>query len=256
MISMNRRTVTAAVLALGLLSGSGPLQAVSSSMGMTSVGPGIAQAKTHKSHKNHTKHRRRATRGTTGSTPPPGGDPTPQFASVTRTFTHPEAVGISPEGPSLNYPAGIVVDGLAGGTITDVNVRFPGFQHDFPDDVDMLLVGPQGQTLILLSDVGGDVQGTVLFDLTLDDEAGAFVPGAGPLSTGVFRPTNAAGAPNAEPDGFPAPAPAPSSANALAVFDGTAPNGTWNLFIVDDAAGDGGVLIGGWSLTITATVPL
>ena len=79
------------------------------------------------------------------------------------------------------------------------------------------------------------------------------MPGGGPLSNGVFRPNNVA---EPELDEFPTPAPTPSSASALSVFDGTAPNGTWNLFIVDDAPGDGGVLIGGWSLTITATVPV
>jgi len=249
MVSTTRRQVTAAVLALGLLTGSVPLQLLTPRAGMTSIGPGIVQAKKHKKHK---KHRVGTNIGDTGTTPPSGGgDAVPQFESVTRTFTHAQAVGINPLGPASPYPAEIVVDGLAGGTITDVNIRLPGFQHDFPDDVDMLLIGPQGQNLILLSDVGNDVTGTVLFDLTLDDEAAASLPDVGPLTNGVFRPTNASGQ-----DNFPAPAPAPTSAAALSVFDGTAPNGTWNLFIVDDSASDGGVLINGWILTITATVPV
>ena len=36
-----------------------------------------------------------------------------------------------------------------------------------------------------------------------------------------------------------------------AAFSGTDPNGTWSLYIVDDATGDVGSISGGWSLTIT-----
>ena len=38
----------------------------------------------------------------------------------------------------------------------------------------------------------------------------------------------------------------------MSAFDGTDPNGTWNLFVVDDAAGDSGK-ISGWTLDLTTT---
>ena len=39
------------------------------------------------------------------------------------------------------------------------------------------------------------------------------------------------------------------------MFDGTDPNGTWQLFVVDDEQGDKGAITGGWSLHITTTDP-
>ena len=37
------------------------------------------------------------------------------------------------------------------------------------------------------------------------------------------------------------------------MFNGTAPNGTWSLYVADDAAGDAGTLAGGWELNVTTT---
>ena len=51
------------------------------------------------------------------------------------------------------------------------------------------------------------------------------------------------------------PAPTPSENIALGVFATSDPNGTWQLFIVDDVGNnDTGSFAGGWSLTITAEV--
>lgn len=43
---------------------------------------------------------------------------------------------------------------------------------------------------------------------------------------------------------------------SLAVFNGINPNGTWRLYVSDDEAGDSGTITGGWSITITTSVPL
>ena len=42
---------------------------------------------------------------------------------------------------------------------------------------------------------------------------------------------------------------------ALSTFDGADPNGTWQLWVMDDASGDVGD-IRGWALRITAEVDL
>jgi subtilisin-like proprotein convertase family protein len=137
------------------------------------------------------------------------------------------------------YPSQIDVAGLQG-TIRRVRVTLSGLAHTFPDDVDILLVGPGGQNAIILSDVGGNSNEDV--DLTLDDAAANNLPDTGPLNNGTFKPTNF------DPgDPFPGPAPAPDGTSALSVFNGTNPNGLWSLYVVDDANGDFGE-ISAWSL--------
>ena len=141
------------------------------------------------------------------------------------------AITINDNGPATPYPANCVVSGLPG-TITDVNLTLTGVSHTFPDDIDMLLVGPGGQNAIVMSDAGGSID-TVDVNLTLDDEAAAPLPDLGTLASGSFRPANYS---DAGGDGYPPPAPTPSGNVNLSTFDGTAPNGTWRLFVVDDEA--------------------
>jgi subtilisin-like proprotein convertase family protein len=140
-------------------------------------------------------------------------------------------------GPADPYPSGITVSGVSGAT--GVTITLNGLSHTFPADLDVLLVAPSG-TVMLMSDAGGgdDVVG---IDLTFADGSPA-IPSVGPLSTGTFGPFN-----YGTGDIMAAPAPAGpygSSLNALAA----SANGTWNLFIVDDAGGDFGTL-NGWSVT-------
>jgi subtilisin-like proprotein convertase family protein len=163
--------------------------------------------------------------------------------SVPAIFINQNTVNIPDQGAAELYPSPIVVSGQAG-TVSKVTVTLHGFTHGFHDDVDVLLVAPDGTNAILMSDVGGPGQNNGL-TLTLDDAAELPMPDAGLLSSGTYRPTNVGGG-----DVFPAPAPTPSGSSALAVFNGINPNGTWRLFVVDDAAGDTGSLIGGWSLTL------
>lgn len=149
---------------------------------------------------------------------------------------------VTTTGP-VPYPSTLTVSGAAD-RITDVNVLLNGVTHTSPSDIDLLLVGPAGQQATIMSDVGSDadVSGG---NLVLDDEATTPIPT--PVVAGTFQPTNAGGA-----DIFPAPAPTASGASSLAAFDGTNPNGTWSLYVADDASGDTGALANGWSIQITA----
>ena len=133
-----------------------------------------------------------------------------------------------------------------------MTVKLNGLTHTFPSDIDVLLVGPGGQNAIIMSDVGNGNAVTGV-NLTLDDAAATSMTSA-TLVTGTFKPTNlVGGAP--EPDTWPAPAPAASGGSALSVFNGTSPNGTWNLYVFDDAGGDVGSFATGWDLTIATTGP-
>jgi len=121
--------------------------------------------------------------------------------------------------------------------------------HTFPDDLDILLVAPGGQNAILMSDVGGATD-AVNVTLTLDDAAANSLPDATALSSGTFRPANFVGTGG---EVYPPPAPTPAGGSMLSVFNGTAPNGTWRLYVVDDQDLDIGNINMGWTLNITTT---
>lgn len=179
-------------------------------------------------------------------------------ATVTKSFTNAAPIVIpayqddEPAQPDL-YPSEIAVNGLKKGKIRDVNVRLNAFTHFYPDDVQVLLVGPDGQTAILMAKAGGgsDVAGVTL---RLDDEGASPLPDEPPppgLQSGVFRPTNVL---NTAID-FLDPAPAADANSALSVFDGSNPNGTWRLFVQDEyAPTDPGAFSNGWTLEIKAKV--
>ena len=163
-------------------------------------------------------------------------------------FANPASITIPNSGNGIPYPSTIAVAGVAG-TVSKVRVALSGFTHTFPDDVDVLLAGPAGQRIILLSDAGGslDVNGVNL----VFDDAGAAVPDSAQIVSGTFRPTNFGTG-----DVFPAPAPGLPHGAALAAFNGSNPNGTWSLFVVDDAGGDLGSFAGGWSLSFDTADPV
>jgi subtilisin-like proprotein convertase family protein len=164
---------------------------------------------------------------------------------LAQTFANPTTITINDGTTATPYPSNIAVSGL--GSVTHLTITLTGISHTFPDDIDMLLVGPQGQTATIFSDVGGSVPASGV-TITLDDAAPTPLLDAGPLVSGTFQPNNVGTG-----DIFPPPAPAaPSSASALSIFNGTDPNGTWSLYVVDDLSGDAGSISGGWAINITA----
>jgi subtilisin-like proprotein convertase family protein len=168
---------------------------------------------------------------------------TPAFGQ-TASFSNPSAITIPDSGAGTPYPSTISVSGTAG-TISQVVVRLNGCSHTYPDDLDMLLVGPTGQKVVVMSDAGGggDINNVTL---TFSDGASAALSDSGQLVSGTFKPTNIG-----TTDTFPAPAPGGPYATTLSVFNGLSANGVWSLFLVDDAAVDRGSISGGWTLTIT-----
>lgn len=177
-----------------------------------------------------------------------GGNPA---GSVTNTWllgavtrTNPNAITINDNAVAGPYPSTISVTG-AQGTVTSAKVKLKGLRHTFPDDLDILLVGPAGQSVILMSDAGGSTDVTGV-DLTFDDGAAAAIPDSATLVTGSYKPFN-----YTTGDVFPAPAPAGTPGTTMSVFNGTNPNGTWSLYVVDDAGQDLGAFDGGWELVLT-----
>jgi hypothetical protein len=168
---------------------------------------------------------------------------------------------VDPE-PAIPYPSDIDVLGLTG-VVTQVSVTLHGLTHSSPADLDMLLLGPSGQTFHFWSDVGGS---NAVSDITVTvaDDGATTLPESGPLVDGTtYKPFNA----DTTGDDFPPPAFGPpynepaaaGSATFASVFNGLTSdqvNGTWSLFITDDTDGNGGTIAGGWSLNISTALPV
>ena len=165
------------------------------------------------------------------------------IARTTNEFVLPVALTIPAVGSATPYPATLRVTGVTG-TVARVAVTLSNLFHTNPDHLDFLLVGPRGQSVLLLSDSGGSLDVTNL-TLRIDDRAATTTPDSAQLVPGTFRPSNFD-----TTDTFPAPAPAAPFGTSLAVFQKLDPNGDWNLFVVDDSNNEGGSLAGGWALTI------
>lgn len=164
--------------------------------------------------------------------------------------SNPAAIAIpTTEGAGAPYPSTINVTGLPARGITDLNVTLNSLSHTWPDDLDILLVGPGGQKVMLMSDAGGGGSLNNV-NLTFDDDP-AVPPDNGQITCCKLSPSNYNGA----NDNFPAPAPGGPYGTSFSVFDGADPNGEYKLFVYDSADGDGGQTAGGWSLDITAPMP-
>jgi subtilisin-like proprotein convertase family protein len=170
-------------------------------------------------------------------------------AASATVFSNSSPIAIPDSGKATPYPSVITAAGLSG-TILDVNVTLTGITHEFPDDIDVLLVGPFGQNVVLMADTGGTGD-LVNVNLTFDDAAPTSLPDATQIVSGTFKPTIGVGGAFSGT----APAPAPPYGSTLAIFNGTSPNGAWSLYVFDDVAGNPGAIGGGWSLDITTNAP-
>jgi subtilisin-like proprotein convertase family protein len=168
----------------------------------------------------------------------------------TTAFSNTTAISIPSSGNATPYPSSIAVSGLTG-TVVKVTATLNGFSHQFADDVDILLVAPDGKKMLLLSDAGGGSAPSGL-TLTFDDAAASAIPDGGPMSSGTWKPSVY------EPgtDAFTSPAPPEPYAATLSEFNGSDPNGTWSLYVRDDFTGMSGDIAGGWSLSITTSAPV
>lgn len=164
--------------------------------------------------------------------------------------------GSNPGVPAANYPSPIAVSGLTG-TVSKVTVTF-SITSTFPDDFDILLVGPTGARSLVMSDAGGS--GDPVNVQYIWDQAGAGLMPDAPTTivpAGTFQPSNYAGLPAPEPagaDNFPTAGGLMVYPTSFNIFNGTNPNGIWNLYVVDDQVIDTMSLPSGWSINITTAV--
>jgi hypothetical protein len=184
------------------------------------------------------------------------------------TFANTAPITINDAAPAAPYPSSINVSGVTG-TPSIVELTLHGFSHSCPTDVDMLLVGPHGQSSMLMSDTGDcSSNARPPIELSFEDGLGKVpcIP-LGSLETlqgGAYAPTNRAPTdsdacssinPGNAADVFAAPAPpGPWQAN-LAPLAAADPNGAWQLYVMDQYTPDSGSIAGGWSLFIGITPP-
>lgn len=159
--------------------------------------------------------------------------------SITNTFTG-SAITINASGNATSYPSTINVSNFSG-SITNIKVNINNFSHTFPADVDIVLFGPTGAHSIIFTDA--------LSSSAITGRNYTFQIGATALSTSTASASGTYGVVNGSAYNGTGTPSAVSSAN-LSNFVGTNPNGTWSLFVFDDASGDAGT-IGSWSIELT-----
>jgi uncharacterized repeat protein (TIGR01451 family) len=87
--------------------------------------------------------------------------------------------------------------------------------------------------------------------LKFDDFAPAYLPQSSQIISGTNKPTA-----YFPVTAFPAPAPAAPYATNMANFNGSNPNGTWSLFVIDDSSLNSGAISNGWSLNLVTANPV
>ena len=169
-------------------------------------------------------------------------------SAALRIETFSSQAGIAIPSNSQATPSTITVSGLRA-PVADVDISLNQLTHPTASDLDIMLVGPNGQMALILSDTG---EAALNDSLTFSDEAAERVPNNGDLVSGTFQPTDDDYTP--VPDIFAAPAPTTNPGSALSVFNGTDGNGVWTLYIreQDNVPVQAGSLAG-WSLRFTAS---
>ncbi|HMO04654.1 MAG TPA: S8 family serine peptidase [Kiritimatiellia bacterium] len=159
-------------------------------------------------------------------------------------YTNASAITLVDNAPASPYPSTISVAGFTQ-NLQKVTVTLDGLSHDYVSDLDALLVGPGGQTVLLLA---GAAVGGVATDatLTFDATAPAPLPATNAtVSSGTYQPSVYL------VSDLDAPAPSGPYTNTLGHFIGTSPNGTWSLYLRDWEDEDAGLIARGWSIQLT-----
>ncbi len=132
-----------------------------------------------------------------------------------------------------------------------------GYSSASPDDTDAVIVGPNGQKVMLVSDACG-VNPNTLDDenWTFDDSASTFISDAGPCDSfqdASFKPTNYE---NPDDDDLtPGGGPAGPYLNSLSLLAGGSPDGDWKLFVFDDNPSFHGFDLSAWALHLEIQPP-
>src|SRR5439155_23219859 len=142
---------------------------------------------------------------------------------TTSSFANLASIIIPDHGTASPYPSTMPVSGLSS-VVGKVTVTLNGLTHGFPDYIDIILVSPSGQKVVLMSDTGGGHSITNV-NLTFDDSAASGLPDTALIVSGTYKPTDFESG-----DNFAPPAPAGAVSTFLSAFNGSTPNGNWSLY--------------------------
>ncbi|MFM7466118.1 MAG: S8 family serine peptidase, partial [Cyanobium sp.] len=163
------------------------------------------------------------------------------------TAFNPARITIPSFGSGIPLPSTVTIATDSDLSLASLELTLYNLTHGWPDDLDILLVGPTGAKSLLMSDVGGAF-GINDLTITFSSLASLSLPNSTQLLNGIYRPTDFEVG-----DIFINPStPIGPYLADLSVFNGTNPNGVWSLYIQDDSASYNGFIDNGWSLSIPA----
>jgi len=171
------------------------------------------------------------------------------------SFTNSTGLSI-PDAPAVAVSQTLTVSGLTG-TVFDVKVTITGLTHAFPQDLNFLLVGPDGgaRNLEFWGNAAGQGPGVSNITVSIADFGATTLPGGtAPVTNTTYRAGEFA-AP--DPDNyfgptFPIKHPTTvGTATFASAFAGATPNGVWTLYVRDGSSGQAGNITG-WGLDIAA----
>ena len=179
--------------------------------------------------------------------------------AVTTTFTStdgPITINDYIVSPTVAAPSPSVINVSAGSeTVSTVTVTLNGLDHTCPSDLNVLVVAPNGSSVVLIAQVGSCSTPSGSQNVTFSDAAAAPFGDSNSLddATGTWKPDQ-----QFPLDGSPgncnwtgslvSPAPAGPYGSSMGALNGPA-SGTWKLYIEDGCGADSGTL-DSWSLSL------
>jgi hypothetical protein len=152
-------------------------------------------------------------------------------------------------GPASVFPSTAAAQGVLG-SIGEVRLTLHNLSHEFPEDVNAVLVSPKGTAVMAMSDCGG---GFTLTNVNLTFASGVSNQLANSLElhSGVYAATDIN-----LPNRMTAPAPTNLPAGTvMGSYTKEFANGEWQLFLEDVRELDSGAVHGGWTLSFVMQFP-
>ena len=105
----------------------------------------------------------------------------------TSSFTNGSGITIPLSGPATPYPSTINIANVPG-VVSKAVLKLSKVSHTFPNDVNVLLVSPSGQSVVAMAHCGG-AHSITNVDITLDDAAASYLSPSNAIAAGTYKPS-------------------------------------------------------------------